>query len=237
MRRIGSSGRKTTIVTSVSCQEYTAITPRVATIRIESTIQATAPHSVNCAIVSTSLVTARHERAASVVDVLGHREAVDVGEGAHPQPEQAGLGGPDEPQERGAAHDVERHDQDGDAAARSRDEAGPVAAVAEHAPVEDLLDQDGHGQLADRGGHRQHGGERQTLPQLGGDGKAAAEHLDGAGVREGVLLRRRRSMACARGRGCRAGPTSASTSTAASWSSDRRVDGLAGRAAHAASCS
>ena len=60
--------------------------------------------------------------------------------------------------------------------------------VAEHALVEDLLDQDGDGELAERGRDGEHRGRGAPLAQLGADGEAAAQHGDGAGVAQRLLL-------------------------------------------------
>ena len=110
---------------------------------------------------------AGHERASALVDVVGERQAVDVLEGAHPQPEQARLGGPHEAQEGRSAHEVEADDEGGAEGAGGGHEARPVPGVAQHAPVEDLLDEDGNGQLAQGRRDGEHRGEQHALAQLG----------------------------------------------------------------------
>ena len=160
----------------------------VLTISTESTIHATAPHSVNCAIVSTSLVTLRHESTATLVDVVGERQPVDVLEGPDAQPQQARLRGAHQPQEGGAADHVQDDRERGGERAGGGHEARSVALVPEHAAAQDLLDQDRDGELADRRQHGESHGEQQALSQLRGHRQAAAQHRHGTGAAEVLLL-------------------------------------------------
>ena len=54
---IGITGTKTAVVTSASCQEYTAMVRSVTTMIVPFTIHDIAPHWANWASVSMSLVT------------------------------------------------------------------------------------------------------------------------------------------------------------------------------------
>jgi hypothetical protein len=120
--------------------------------------------------------------------VLGHRQAVDVVEGAHAQRQQAGLGRPHQSQVGAAPHEVQGADQDRGERAGREHEAGAEPGVVQHPPVEDLLDQDGDRQLAGRGDHRHDQGQGDALAQLGGDFQAPAQHLHGPGVAELLLV-------------------------------------------------
>ena len=131
------------------------MTTNVAAMSTVSTIHATAPHSMNWASVSMSLVTRATSAPRRVLVVLGHRQAVDVVERPHPQRQQAGLGRPHQAQVRGPPHEVQRLTIRTAAAAQAGStKPGPEPAVVQHAPVEDLLDQDRDRQLARRGDHR-----------------------------------------------------------------------------------
>ena len=159
----GCSGRNTSTLTSASCHEYTSITRH----RADDQHGVDDPrHRAPLGELRHRLDVARHarhERAAALVDVVGERQAVDVLEGAHAQPEQAGLRGAHEAQERGPADEVEHDGEHRGEGAGGGDEAGSVAVVAEHAAAEDLLDQDRDGQLAGGGAHREHDGEHEAL--------------------------------------------------------------------------
>ena len=117
--------------------------PTVPTISTESTIHATAPHSVNCAIVSTSLVTrdTSAPRRWSTWSASDRRWMCSKVRTRSP----SRLASAARTSRRNVArlmkyrHDGERPWRSAQAAATN---AGPVAVVAEHAAVEDLLDQD-----------------------------------------------------------------------------------------------
>ena len=154
-------------------------------------------------------------------------------EGAHPQAEEAGLGRAHQAQEGRPADEVEADGEQGRAGAGHGHEAGAVAGLAEHAAVEDLLDEDRDGQLAEGGGDGEDRGQHEALPQLGRDGQPAPEDVDGSRVPEGVLLGGRVEVAAlvvvAAGRG--------GVGEDVDHRLERIVDRLVGELGHAASCS
>ena len=127
-----------------------------------------------------------HQHAPAGAGVIGQAQAVDVLEGPHPQPEQHLLGRLDQADVGGAAGHYHHRGQDQGGQRQGPDHAGPVAGRAEHPVVEHELDQDGDNQLAPGGQHGHGRGDADPPPQLGADGQAPAQHLQGAGLAGGL---------------------------------------------------
>ena len=123
-----------------------------------------------------SLVTRDTNTPAPRRRVFGHAQPVDVIEHPHAQVAQRLLGRADEPEVRGPA-DEQDADRDHDRAeAREQHELGLEPVRAEHAAVEDDLDQDRDRELARRGDDREHDRRLQPDPQLGTRRQTAAQH-------------------------------------------------------------